>query len=332
MLGVGIFLCLNVLFAAYWLRVFSEQRRVAEANFVNACGRLSALRAQAAALDTENENLFCAVEETVALFDLTRHICKSLDGLKVFEVFKEQLQQFLSVKDCQFLPEKADLRDFKGYSVTAIEIDGKLLGYLAIDDVGPEKTERLSVLTNQFVLGMKRVLLYQRVQELAITDSLTGVFTRRYYMERFRDELERSKKYHLNFSVLMIDVDHFKAMNDKYGHLVGDVVLREVSKTVKDGTRQVDSIGRYGGEEFVILLSETDKNGARFAAERIRQAVERLRIRAYDEQISGTISIGLATYPEDGEELVHLIDKADMALYRAKQNGRNRICIYGINR
>ena len=130
----------------------------------------------------------------------------------------------------------------------------------------------------------------------------------------------------------MLDIDHFKEYNDKYGHLVGDAILKEVAGTIKESIRQVDSVGRYGGEEFLIILTETDKNGARFAAERIRQAVESKRIKVYDEDLKATVSIGIATFPEDAEETQALIEKADKSLYRAKQTGRNRICVHGIYR
>ena len=124
----------------------------------------------------------------------------------------------------------------------------------------------------------------------------------------------------------MVDIDHFKDYNDRYGHLVGDAILREVSKTIKDNTRQIDLTGRYGGEEFSIILTETDKEQARFAAQRIREAVESKPIRVYDEDLKVTISIGISTYPLDAKNMQALIDKADSALYKAKQTGRNKVC------
>ena len=130
----------------------------------------------------------------------------------------------------------------------------------------------------------------------------------------------------------MADIDTFKDFNDRYGHLVGDAILKEVARTVKENIRQVDAVGRFGGEEFIVILTETDKNGARFAAERIRQAVEDKRIKVYDEDLKVTISIGVSTFPEDAKDLDAVIDKADKALYRAKQGGRNRVTVFGINR
>jgi len=162
---------------------------------------------------------------------------------------------------------------------------------------------------------------------LAITDSLTGVSSRRYLMERFSEEIERSRKFKYNFSFLMVDIDHFKDYNDRYGHLVGDAILREVSKSIKENIRQIDLVGRYGGEEFSVILTETDKEGARLAAERIRQAIENKHIRIYDEDLRVTISIGVSIFPDDAYEARQLIEKADQALYQAKQAGRNRVWI-----
>jgi diguanylate cyclase (GGDEF)-like protein len=140
--------------------------------------------------------------------------------------------------------------------------------------------------------------------------------------------MERSKKFNYRFSCLMIDIDHFKDYNDRYGHLVGDAILKEVSKSIKENIRQIDLIGRYGGEEFSIVLTETDKEKAQFVAERIRQAIEYKSIRVYDEDLKVTVSIGICEYPADGKNARELFDKADAALYQAKQEGRNRVCVY----
>jgi len=154
---------------------------------------------------------------------------------------------------------------------------------------------------------------------------LTGIYVRRHFLERYAEDFARSKRHNLKLSVLMIDLDHFKQCNDAYGHLVGDIVLKEIAKIMKDFVRQVDLIGRYGGEEFVLALPDTDRNSAIAVAERIRQEVERHKFKAYDETIAMTISAGVATYPDNGDDVQVLIDKADQALYRAKEEGRNRV-------
>jgi diguanylate cyclase (GGDEF)-like protein len=124
----------------------------------------------------------------------------------------------------------------------------------------------------------------------------------------------------------MLDLDHFKETNDKFGHLVGDVVLKETAVILKDTLREIDIIGRYGGEEFSIVLTGIGREGAAQVAERIRQNVESAVFKAYDEVVSSTVSIGVSVFPDDGVDALNLIESADQALYRAKESGRNKVC------
>jgi diguanylate cyclase (GGDEF)-like protein len=289
----------------------------------------SALLAENARLKQGNHDLENTLEQTVALYDLTKQICKYLDEEKVFLNFKEELSKRVEVRDCRFLKSNEDLASYNDYTILQLDIDKSPAGYLIAKLARDQDKEKFNILAQQFLLGIKRAILYQKVQELAITDTLSGVFSRRYYLERFREEIERSQKFNYSFSCLMIDIDHFKDYNDHYGHLVGDAILRELSKTIKENIRQIDLIGRYGGEEFSILLTETDKEQAKFAAERIRQSVESKYIRVYDENLKVTVSIGISTFPDDGKEMEALIDNADSALYYAKQTGRNRVGVFG---
>ena len=127
----------------------------------------------------------------------------------------------------------------------------------------------------------------------------------------------------------MIDVDYFKKVNDQYGHLTGDQILRGVASLIREHVRGIDIVGRYGGEEFCVVLPDTDCGGAQYVAERIRTAIEKTPLKAYDNIIKVTVSIGSSTFPDDGQSLAELGDKADWALYRAKKMGRNRICAFG---
>ena len=151
-------------------------------------------------------------------------------------------------------------------------------------------------MVEQLALEAKKVSLYERVQTLAITDGLTNIYVRRHFLERLNEEVARSRRHHLKLSVLMIDIDHFKQCNDTYGHLVGDIILRDIVRIMKEQVRQIDLVGRYGGEEFVIALPDTNKASAGGIAERLRQSIEKHEFKAYDETITTTVSIGLATY------------------------------------
>jgi diguanylate cyclase (GGDEF)-like protein len=163
---------------------------------------------------------------------------------------------------------------------------------------------------------------------MALTDSLTDVYTRRYLFERFEEELRRAENRKSQLSLLMVDVDFFKKFNDQHGHITGDQILRKISAIIKENVREIDIVGRYGGEEFAVVLPDTDSAGASFVAERIRSATERAIIKVYDTTVKATISIGIALYPNHGQSPVSLIDNADQALYSAKTLGRNRIAIY----
>jgi diguanylate cyclase (GGDEF)-like protein len=277
-------------------------------------------------LKTQNKILEKTVQETIALYDITKDICKTLDEDEMFAIFLDRMSKYIKVDSCKFIKSEEDLKSYEHDMVLPLNIDKIKIGYLAARNVKEEDKEKFNILAQQFLVGMKRSLLYQKVQELAITDGLTQLFSRRYFLERFEEELKRSKKFKLVLSFLMIDIDRFKEFNDRYGHLVGDAILREVSKTIKENTRQVYFMGRYGGEELSVVLTDTDKKQARFAAERIRAAVESELIHVYDEDLKATISIGISSFPDDALEVKTLIEKADKALYQAKQQGRNRVC------
>ena len=281
-----------------------------------------------AKLKTGNSILEQSAEETIALYDITKDICKTLDEDGIFNIFRERINRYIKIGDCRFLKSGADLTQYKGYTVLPLMMHNQAIGYLVACDIKEEDGDKFHILANQFLSGLKRVLLYQKVQELTIIDGLTQIFNRRYFLERFDEEMKRAKKFKLKFSFLMVDIDHFKDYNDQHGHLVGDAILRELAKTIKETIRQIDFMGRYGGEELSIILSETDKAKARFAAERIRQAIESKNITVYDEDLKVTVSIGVSTFPDDARDAKVLIDRADGALYIAKQTGRNRICAY----
>jgi diguanylate cyclase (GGDEF)-like protein/PAS domain S-box-containing protein len=169
----------------------------------------------------------------------------------------------------------------------------------------------------------------EKLHHLALTDYLTGVFNRRAFFELAVPEFERSRRYHHSLAFIIIDVDNFKKVNDTYGHLVGDQVLESMSRTCQQALREVDTLARYGGEEFVVMLPETDREGARQAAERLRQRVEQQAVSSRLGPVHVTISLGVAVYHPDREPITidRLLAEADQALYRAKQTGRNRVCI-----
>lgn len=212
-----------------------------------------------------------------------------------------------------------------------IAVERRIIGVLIAIGMRPSDIPIFSVLAESFVAEVRRVKLYEKVETLALSDGLTGVAARRHLLERLEDEVDRSRRMGLKLSFLMIDVDNFKLFNDVYGHLVGDVVLREVADTIKRNIREVDLVGRYGGEEFGVFLIETDESGAFYVAERIRRAVAERAYRAYNEDLKVTVSVGCATFPGVVESAQQLIDEADAAMYTAKAEGRNRVHLTGLD-
>lgn len=170
--------------------------------------------------------------------------------------------------------------------------------------------------------NIRSYLLLQDLAKMAVTDGLTGLFNRRHIFERLSHEAEKSVRYGSSFSLLMFDIDHFKRINDTYGHQLGDEVLRNVSSSICSSVRNVDIAGRYGGEEFIVILPEIGIEGAALAAERIRCAVESLT--PARDGLVVTISCGAAEY--HGEDVGAFVKKADALLYQAKESGRNRVC------
>ena len=160
--------------------------------------------------------------------------------------------------------------------------------------------------------------------ELATTDSLTGLRNRRYFMHRAGEEFERARRYRLPLALLMLDADHFKAINDRYGHPIGDQVLQALARRGQELLRDVDLFARIGGEEFAILLPQTDLDAARVVAERLRQQIANMPIATDQGPLSLTISLGLTGCDDAVVDFDALLRRADAALYRAKQNGRNR--------
>ncbi|MDP3723148.1 MAG: sensor domain-containing diguanylate cyclase [Candidatus Omnitrophota bacterium] len=201
----------------------------------------------------------------------------------------------------------------------------KPIGVLVAEELPEQELKTLSVIANQLALQLSRVHLYEAVEALAVTDALTGLFVRNYFLAHAQEELARSARHGLACTVFMADLDGFKQKNDTFGHLVGDVVLREVARLLQQNLREVDLIARFGGEEFILLLIETPIEHAMPIAERLRQLVELHQIHAYDEQLTQTITIGAAGFPGDAQTLDGLIERADQALYAGKRAGRNRV-------
>ncbi len=176
-------------------------------------------------------------------------------------------------------------------------------------------------------LSLALVSRSQRLLQLATSDPLTALFNRGYIDERFAVELSRARRYQKQLTLAVIDVDRFKMLNDNHGHASGDVVLRKIGAMLRESFRHSDTVGRYGGEEFVVILPEMEMEAGRQKLESLRQRIAhtRMAIPHRGEQVQITISVGLATFPSDGEDAARLFSLADKRMFRAKRQGRNQV-------
>ena len=212
-----------------------------------------------------------------------------------------------------------------------LKAHGRTLGVLNLyDKVGASQFDDNDVATirsfaNQATVAIDNVLLHQESQRLSITDGLTGLWNYRYFQMTFDKEIERASRFARPLSLLMLDLDKFKAVNDSYGHQRGDSVLIELATRIKGAIREVDTLARYGGEEFVLILPETDTTGAEQAAEKLCELVRQRRFgNTNEETLKLTVSIGVAVYPDHASTPGLLVKAADTALYAAKESGRDR--------
>jgi diguanylate cyclase (GGDEF)-like protein len=167
---------------------------------------------------------------------------------------------------------------------------------------------------------------HEEIYRLTTIDGLTQIFNKRYFLDTIEKEVARAHRYRRSLSLVMFDIDHFKKINDGYGHLAGDYVLKHLAQTVRAKIRREDCFARYGGEEFAIILPEIDGAGALPFAEKIRQIVERTEFRFENARIPMTISMGVSTIEPDLVDAASVIKRADERLYEAKASGRNRVC------
>ena len=226
----------------------------------------------------------------------------------------DAIQQAIEDSHIQVIEYKAPSRDGR---------DRWFEGRLACMEKGGYGRGKVVLMASEIT---ERVQLYQEIQRLAHLDGLTGCFNRRYFMERSAEEIQRFVRYHEPLALLMMDIDHFKDFNDRYGHQVGDDILCRLVTLLQKGLREVDILGRYGGEEFVVLMPQTGQAGAMQAAERLRKNIEKMKAPASEGGFGITVSMGVASFERGAEEvktLDTLVRNADRALYAAKAAGRN---------
>jgi diguanylate cyclase (GGDEF)-like protein len=205
----------------------------------------------------------------------------------------------------------------------------QLLGFLSMDKAergyySADHAARLESLAGHAALALLNALTFGEVEQASITDFVTGIYNRRYFHEQLQLEIDRARRIGYPVSLLIFDIDHFKAVNDTYGHPIGDRILQMVARRIKDELRAVDILARYGGEEFAVILPGTPASSLAGVGERLRQGIAMRPFSVDDKSITITVSAGGATFPEDAGDVHRLVDEADRWLYDAKETGRNR--------
>ena len=225
-------------------------------------------------------------------------------------------------------------RGIRGWLGVPLTIQDKVIGLLVLDSKKPgnftEEHARLAAaFASQVAMTIENARLFQETQRLSITDPLTGSYNRRYFFDQVAREKDRSKRFDRPLAIILLDLDHFKLVNDRYGHRVGDQVLVSLVKSIQTQLRTMDILGRYGGEEFAVLLPETAAEEAKAAAERIRVIIEKQLIETEKVDLHITASLGVVVHdPQEDITIDELIDRADRAMYAAKRAGRNRVNLW----
>jgi len=328
-------------------RLYSlEQRRRAQLEAINAIARettavleISALLKQVCALVLES---FGGDHASVLLFEDDRLVLRAHQGrlTPLFKVGDELLPEGLLARalDSRKAVVEKDVRQVAGHrpgfreTVSAVCLPlvsfGQVLGVLALESASceaflPADVNALESVSDICATAIQNARHFDRVRQLAYLDGVTSIFNRRYFELRITEEMARSSRHGLTFSVIMVDIDHFKQLNDEFGHLLGDEVLRQVSAILTQQLRKSDVLSRFGGEEFAIITPETDLDSALAVADKLRRVVGSWHFPGVSRPV--TISAGVAEFPAQGGTRDELVKSADEALYAAKQTGRNRV-------
>jgi len=225
--------------------------------------------------------------------------------------------------------------NLKSHLTLPLTVEGEILGCISLNSDQPnafdvQDLQFLSVIGYQMAATLKHFQRFSSIKNIAIYDTLTGLHNRRYFEERLGVDTQKSFYSGSPLSLVMVDIDHFKKVNDTFGHTEGDQVLCKISSLLKNSVRKKDTVARYGGEEFILILPEASLESSFVIAERIRRLVENTSFEVGRAQVKITISMGISNFPshraKSKEELVKM---ADQALYDAKREGRNKVCIFG---
>jgi diguanylate cyclase (GGDEF)-like protein len=269
----------------------------------------------------------------------TQEVVKNM--LKVFSILGEES---FNAEGIALQVEKRKLRPkqmmmdpkatLKSHLTLPLTVEGEILGCLSLNSDQPnafdaQDLQFLSVIGYQMAATLKHFQRFSSIKNIAIYDTLTGLYNRRYFEERLGVDAQKSFYSGTPLSLVMVDIDHFKKINDTFGHTEGDQVLYKISSLLKTSVRKKDTVARYGGEEFILILPEAGLEESFVIAERIRRQVENTSFEVGQAQVNLTLSMGISNFPSHrAKSKEDLVKMADQALYDAKRGGRNKVCIF----
>ncbi|MBI1909535.1 MAG: diguanylate cyclase [Deltaproteobacteria bacterium] len=272
-------------------------------------------------------------KEEVKLQDMTFKLGEGVSGMAALT--KEIIYIRDTKKDPRYLHYKGQKKEDGSFVSIPLLFKNNLVGVMnfsrpGVNQFSDEEREMLQAVASQIAVALINVDLYARTKDLSIKDELTDLYNRRYLQQILPMEIKRAKRFSRPVSILMVDIDSFKKYNDAYGHLEGDVVLREFARLLRENLREVDVIIRFGGEEFLVLLPNTNREQALTVSDKLLGWVRQHPFPNRQTQPTGhfTVSTGLSCYPEDAQSADDLVDHADVALYQAKGQGRDRVVAY----
>lgn len=286
------------------------------------------------------DNITCGIppesaQEAQALSRMATVLQTSIDLPEILQLFFHEARRVLSLDGIHYRHPAQGYEHHIGKvaghsSLYRLQTHTDFIGELSLHRIAKaftdEELRRLDKLVTTLVYPVRNGLRYLEAVRASLTDGLTGVGNRISLENALQRETDQANRYQQPLSLLVMDLDHFKTINDRFGHVAGDYVLKMVANTIKASSRCADMTFRFGGEEFVVLLSQTDTGGAKITAERIRRNIESLMLHYDNQRIPISISIGAATMTHS-EARECLMQRADKALYQAKKNGRNQVML-----
>ena len=283
--------------------------------------------------------LFYLYQEESCPPSFTQEVVKNM--ARVFSILGEET---IDVDRVKLQVEKRKLRPkqmmidpkatLKSHLTLPLTIEGEIIGCISLNSDQPnafdaQDLQFLSVIGYQMAASLKHFQRFSSIKNIAIYDTLTNLYNRRYFEERLEVETQKSFFSDTTLSLVMVDIDHFKRVNDTFGHTEGDRVLCEIASLLKTSVRKKDTVARYGGEEFILILPEAGLEESSMIAERIRRLVEDTPFEIGQAQINLTVSLGISNFPShQARSKEELVKMADLALYDAKRRGRNRVNIF----